>query len=97
MRINDAYAQHAAVSIDGARLGQDIAPTDDRVVSDGDKLRLSGANVLENELPHRLERWGLEKSQEAALPSHAIHGCPETLDVLLCDGNDAMGHRGWPV
>lgn len=90
--VDDPYAQHAAVSINRSWLGQDIAPADDCVVSNSDKLRLSGANVFEDEVPHRLKGRCLEKCQEAVLPSNAIHGRPEPLDVLLGDGDDTMSY-----
>jgi hypothetical protein len=66
----------------------DVAPADDFVRPVGDERRTARLVLMQDEVPHRLHRKGLEDRQVLAFTSHAVERAMKPLDMLKGDGHD---------
>ena len=65
-------------------LGHDVsAPADNLAGRRCDQLRITVADIVENEGPHLLKRWGFQKREIAPLPRDEIQGSMKAFDMVL--------------
>ena len=69
-----------------------IAPSDYLFIDENDKLRASFFDVVQNKMPHQLQRGCFQKRKEFLFPGHRIQRFVETCDMVLCNGRDYIVH-----
>jgi hypothetical protein len=69
-------------------LGHDIAPADDLPGRHRNQLRITVADIVENERLHRRKRRGFQKREIAPLARDEIEGSLKALDMVLCYRNN---------
>ena len=72
----------------GKGMSPDVAPADDFARPVGDERRTARLVLLQNEIPHRPHRKGLEDRQVLAFTSYAVERAMKPVHMLKGDGHD---------
>jgi hypothetical protein len=72
----------------GKGVPPDVAPADDFARPVGDESRTARLVLMQDEVPHRPHRKGLEDRQVLAFTSYAVERAMKPLDMFKGDGHD---------
>lgn len=87
-----ANAEHAAVSLGGARFDQYVAPADHRIAAHRNELWFVISDGALDELLELFKRGRLEKRKHQRFSKYDVSGFPETRNMRFGDRKDAMAH-----
>src|ERR1700738_438324 len=79
---DDSYTEHTAMAVNGPFLRQHIAPPHHDVIIDGDELRMTIGNIIQDEGADFFQRWRFEHREILSLASDLIKRPPEAFDMF---------------
>ena len=93
---DDSYTEHTAMAVNGPFLRQHIAPPHHDVIIDGDELRMTIGNIIQDEGADFFQRWRFEHREILSLASDLIKRPPEAFDMFDFNRHNLHGHCSWP-
>lgn len=78
-----SHAENTAMGMNRPGFGQHIALPDHLAAGQGDQLRITLLDIVENERPGQFQRRRFQEGQIAPFPRDNIEGLMKTLDMIL--------------